>query len=185
MTPPARKAGDHDARARMAKARQFSDAAALLFDRATATAAYPDAYVTHAVHAGIAAADVICIRRLGSYSATGAHDEAIRLLESADKASANHLKRLLALKTKAGYSTSPVSAADVAVAHRTHVALIEAALAEILEGYRTGTTTGRPFTTCRSTGSPYTRCTRSAVSTSAGAPNASSRPLATRASRSA
>lgn len=126
-------------------------------------------------------------RVIGRGSTEGIRRVLRRLVDQGivDRQQVGYLKRLLALKTKAGYSTSPVSATDVAVAHRTHVALIEAALAEILEGYRTGTTTGRPFTTCRSTGSPYTRCTRSAVSTSAGAPNASSRPLATRASRSA
>ncbi len=83
--------------------------------------------MTNAVHSGIAAADVICIRRLGIYSVTGAHDEALKLLGQVDKAAATNLQRLLSLKTKAGYSTRPVSTADVAQARRAHLALLETA----------------------------------------------------------
>lgn len=128
MTPS--RAGDRvTAKARLDKARQFADTASLLFDSARGTADNPDAYVTSAVHAGIAAADVICIRGLGEYSASGAHDAAVGLLEKADKDLAKHLRRLLSLKTKAGYSASPVSASDVDVARRAYMALLEAAQA--------------------------------------------------------
>lgn len=129
MTPSNRKADRADAAARLAKAAAFADAAAILYDEDAGTADYPDVYVTNAVHSGIAAADVICIRRLGVYSATGAHDEGVRLLETADASAAKHLARLLGMKTKAGYSTSSVSAADVATARRAHLALLEAARA--------------------------------------------------------
>lgn len=129
MSPPGRNATPADAAARLAKAAAFAEAAALLYDEVSGTAEYPDVYVTNAVHAGIAAADVICIRRIGLYSATGAHEEAVRLLGTTDVAAAKNLSRLLGVKTKAGYSTSPVSAADVSMARRSHLALLEAARA--------------------------------------------------------
>ncbi len=127
MTPPPRDADRRTALARLAKAREFAEAAELHFDQVSGAPDYPDVYVTLAVHAGIAAADVICIRRLGEYSASGAHDEAIKRLALADKALAKHLSRLLALKTKAGYSANPVSADDVSIARRAHMALLESA----------------------------------------------------------
>lgn len=99
----------------------------MLYDGARGTADLPDAYVTQAVHSGIASADTICIRRLGEYSATGAHDEAVALLGKADKGLAKHLVRLLGLKTKAGYSTNHVSGADVEAARRAHLSLLAAA----------------------------------------------------------
>lgn len=127
MTPPARTAEPGDAEARLAKAREFAEAAQLLHDDQKSAAYLPDAYVTSAVHSGIASADVICIRLLAKYSVTGNHDEALKLLGQVDKAAASNLQRLLALKTKAGYSTRPVSAADVSQARRAHLALLEAA----------------------------------------------------------
>lgn len=127
MSPPARTADHGDGEARLAKAREFAEAAQLLYNDTAGAADLPDAYVTNAVHSGIAAADVICIRRLGLYSATGAHDEALKLLSQADKTAATNLQRLLSVKTKAGYSTRSVSAADVALARRAHLALLEAA----------------------------------------------------------
>jgi hypothetical protein len=111
----------------LSKAHQFAEAAAVLYDEARGTTEHPDAYVTQAVHSGIASADTICIRRLGEYSATGAHDEAIALLGKADKGLAKHLVRLLGLKTKAGYSTSHVSNADIEAARRAHLSLLESA----------------------------------------------------------
>ena len=127
MTPPERIATAREGDVRLAKARQFAEAAAVLYDENGGKADLPDAYVTQAVHAGIAAADVICIRRLGRYSATGSHDEAVALLTSADRSLGKHLHRLLALKTKAGYSTSHVSSSDVEMARRAHTALLLAA----------------------------------------------------------
>jgi hypothetical protein len=111
----------------MAKARQFADAAALFYDDTTGSADLPDAYVTTAVHSGIAAADVVCIRRLGAYQASGAHQEAVALLKRADADASKHLSRLLSLKSKAGYSANPASRADVDAARRAHLALLEAA----------------------------------------------------------
>lgn len=77
MTPS--RPADATVRAgRWLKAQQFAEAADL--HRPVDDAGAPqggDIYVTLAVHAGIAAADVICIGALGEYSATGAHDEAL------------------------------------------------------------------------------------------------------------
>ncbi|MFB2583347.1 hypothetical protein [Herbiconiux liukaitaii] len=129
MTPPVRLATPADADARMKKADEFADAAAVHFDEARGVADGPDVFVTLAVHAGIAAADVICIRRGLGYSASGNHEEALKLLEKADRDAVKHLRRLLAVKTKAGYSTNSVSAAEVKSAQAAHLALLEAARA--------------------------------------------------------
>ena len=72
-----------------------------------------DAVVTLAVHAGIAASDVICLRSLGYYWQSSNHHEAIEHLRSADPASAAHLTTLLALKTRAGYGSDTMSATNV------------------------------------------------------------------------
>lgn len=77
-----------------------------------------DIYVTLAVHAGIAAADTICIGALGEYSATGAHEEALKLVGKVDVEARSALSRLLALKTKAGYTHRPVSRRDVQTAEK-------------------------------------------------------------------
>ncbi|WP_448058646.1 hypothetical protein [Cellulomonas hominis] len=69
-----------------------------------------DAYVTLCVHAGIAAADVICAARTGTYSRSGNHADAVSLLRTVDKESAGHLEALLKVKTLAGYSQHPISA---------------------------------------------------------------------------
>jgi len=122
-----READPTVADARLAKAHQFAEAASLLFDERSRSTSHPDAYVTNAVHAGIAAADAICIRILGKYSANAAHQEAASLLKLANPKLATHLSRLLALKTRAGYSAVTVSTADVNQARRAHLSLLEAA----------------------------------------------------------
>lgn len=73
-----------------------------------------DAVVTLAVHAGIAASDVICLRRLGYYWQSGNHHEAIEHLRRADSGSAGHLTTLLSLKTRAGYGHDSMSATNAA-----------------------------------------------------------------------
>ncbi|GAA2229225.1 hypothetical protein N1031_06190 [Herbiconiux moechotypicola] len=127
MTPPVRPATPADAAARLRKAHEFADAAAFLRDPASGVVESADAYVTLAVHAGIAAADAICIRRGAGYNASGNHEESIGLLERADPSAAKHLRRLLGLKTKAGYAAASVSAADVRLAYTAHLALVERA----------------------------------------------------------
>ncbi|WP_448006168.1 hypothetical protein [Agromyces bauzanensis] len=86
-----------------------------------------DAYVTLCVHAGIAAADVICMDALGEYYSGERHDEATRLLATVDVASSRHLAALLGVKTKAGYSDVPVSNEQLVRAKRSMEGLIERA----------------------------------------------------------
>ena len=112
---------------RLAKARQFMEAAglvALLADDATDVG---DAYVTLCVHAGIAASDVICCKRLGEHSRGEDHSAAVSLLSTADPDSAKQLGSLLGMKTKAGYSALPVSSSDYKRAGRAAQALVDAA----------------------------------------------------------
>lgn len=102
----------HTRAGRLAKAQQFADAARevlLLADEAMDVA---DAFVTLAVHSGIAAADAVCCRRLGVYARPESHHDSVELLSNADNDAARHLRTLLGMKTRAGYSHVPVSAQD-------------------------------------------------------------------------
>lgn len=108
---------------RLAKARQFLLAAetvtTVIDDQEIA-----DAFVTLCVHAGIAAADVICCAKLGVYHSGENHNEAVTLLASADRSAAKHLKALLDMKTRSGYSPVLTSAADQKRAGRAAAALV-------------------------------------------------------------
>lgn len=86
-----------------------------------------DAYVTLCVHAGVAAADVICCARLGKHSRGEDHGSAVGLLEQASPDHAKHLRALLGMKTKAGYTALPVSGSERTRAGRAASALVEAA----------------------------------------------------------
>lgn len=86
-----------------------------------------DAIVTLLVHAGIAAADVICCVRLGHHAQGEKHAEAIALLNQAERDVSKHLGTLLRLKTKAGYSHEKASTADQKKASRAAHHLVEAA----------------------------------------------------------
>ena len=111
---------------RMAKARQFLVAAetvaTVIDDQEIA-----DAFVTLCVHAGIAAADVICCARLGMFHSGESHNEAVALLGSVDKSAARQLKALLDMKTRSGYGPVLTSAADQKRAGRAAAALVAAA----------------------------------------------------------
>jgi hypothetical protein len=87
-------------RARLADARGFWDAADLLDD--------PDVRTTNAIHAAIAAADVICCLALGKRSSDGNHAAAVALLEQVDRKLAATLGRLLGLKAQASYEATNV-----------------------------------------------------------------------------
>lgn len=113
---------------RMAKAAQFHLAAetivSTLDDQDMA-----DAYVMLCVHAGIAAADAICCARLGQHSQGDDHQEAVALLSKADRTQAKHLKVLLDMKTRSGYSAVPTSQADQKRAGRAAAELVRSARA--------------------------------------------------------
>lgn len=115
---------------RLAKARQLADVAADQLELAGSPGEIADAYVTLAVHAGVAAADAICCARLGHYSRSESHHEAIELLKTVDAAMAKHLQTLLALKTQAAYVAGSVREPDVLRAQRAMDALVRAARAQ-------------------------------------------------------
>lgn len=127
MAADTRKCSAKDRAGRLAKARQFIDAAALVDDFTGDDQDLADAYVTLCVHAGIAAADAICCARLGVHATGQDHSAATTLLGQIDKSLAKDLQRLLGLKTKAGYSSAPSSPADRRTAGRTASRLVEAA----------------------------------------------------------
>lgn len=112
---------------RMKKAEQFSNAAMTVKELADEDEDVDDAIVTLWVHAGIAASDVICCARLGEYAQTDNHNEAATLLGTAEKGMEKHLRLLLSLKTKVGYTHTPTSSDDVKRAARAAEALIDAA----------------------------------------------------------
>lgn len=113
---------------RLGKADQFYLAAetieTIIDDREIA-----DAYVTLCIHAGIAAADAICCARLGEHAHGDDHQAAVSLLARADKAAAKHLKSLLDMKTRSGYSDMPTSKTDQKRAGRAAAALLATAQA--------------------------------------------------------
>lgn len=123
---PTRRCTDADRRGRLAKARQFLEAAELVETLADEEDLL-DALVTLCVHAGIAAADVLCCARLGEYATGQNHTEAVNLLARVDRASARDLSKLLGMKTRAGYSSTPVSAANARSAVRSATRLVAAA----------------------------------------------------------
>ena len=112
---------------RLAKANQFASAAHDVLDLAEEAQDVADAFATLAVHAGIAASDVICSARLGAYHQGDRHEEAIALLSQADAEAAKSLSVLLRMKTLAGYGYTPVSAANRVKAERAMDALVAAA----------------------------------------------------------
>lgn len=114
-------------RGRLTKARQFlkvANEAVVLADEATEIA---DAAVTLYVHAGIAASDAICARELGMHAQGDSHRGAVKLLKRVDVEASNHLKVLLDMKSRAGYSPLPISAARLTRAQRAARFLVEAA----------------------------------------------------------
>lgn len=112
---------------RLAKAEQFWSAAQTIETFADDEAAITDAYTTLAVHAGIAAADVICCVRIGEHARGDDHGEAVALLAKADRVRSKDLATLLRLKTRSGYSHEPTSRTDRQRARRAAARLVQAA----------------------------------------------------------
>jgi hypothetical protein len=111
---------------RRRKAVQFLDAAETLREFADDEGDVGDVYVTLCVHAGIAAADVLCCRALGHHVQGENHNEAIAELTKVGKQHGKDLRVLLNVKTKAGYSSAPVSADQRKRAGRAAERLVEA-----------------------------------------------------------
>lgn len=112
---------------RLTKARQFARSARDALDLADEARDVADAFVTLAVHAGIAASDVICCTRLGVHHRGERHQDAVALLKKADPDAARALAVLLSLKTLAGYAAATVSTKDLLRAERAMAALLDAA----------------------------------------------------------
>lgn len=131
MSARTSKCNEADRRGRMHVAEQFHTAAGLIneFTGDPDQDTINNAYVTLCVHAGIAAADVICCANLGEYSRGDDHKGAVTLLGAVDKNLANALARLLVLKTPAGYQPLTVSRQHVTTARRQADQLITAARA--------------------------------------------------------
>jgi hypothetical protein len=110
---------------RLAKAKQFLDAAEILETITEGDVDVEDAYITMCVHSGIAAADVICCAQLGEHSSGENHGDAVALLAKVDNTMARHLGTLLKLKTRSRYSAAPSSEADRKRAGRAARALVD------------------------------------------------------------
>jgi len=113
------------AQGRLNKANQFLTAAETIRDVTDDESA--DVFVSLCVLAGIAASDVICCSILGEHAQGESHDDATRLLASADKEAAKSLATLLRLKTKAGYGHSSATNDEFKKAGRAADALVEKA----------------------------------------------------------
>lgn len=109
---------------RLRKARQFFGSADMIATLAEDDDEVADAYVTLCVHAGIAAADVICCARVGRHSGGENHSKAVALLATVDQAASKHLNVLLDMKARAGYSGMLTSATDQKRAGRAAKALL-------------------------------------------------------------
>ena len=112
---------------RLQKAGSFMDAANVIHEFADQDEEVADAYVTLCVHAGIAASDVICCISFGEHAKGESHSDAIELLKKAGNDAAEHLRALLNLKTKSGYSHTPTTPAEFKRAGRAATALVEKA----------------------------------------------------------
>lgn len=105
---------------------QFHQAAGDIADLSGRPDGVSDAYVTLLVHAGIAAADVLCCASLGEHSRGENHAEAVVLLARFNADRAKDLSTLLRVKTKAAYGHQRVSVAEQHKAERACERLIEA-----------------------------------------------------------
>lgn len=92
----------------------------------------PDVIATNAIHAAIAAADVLCCLKLGERSRSTNHAEGVDLLRRVDARAANALKRCLDLKTKAAYETLDLSARDATGTVRHARSLVEEAMQALI-----------------------------------------------------
>lgn len=113
---------------RLEKAKQFfavAEDAELLAENGSEIS---DAAVTLYVHAGIAAADVICGKALGVHAKGQSHHEAVGLLATVDNKASLNLKKLLDMKTRAGYGYDPISEEKLKLAQRYAQQLIDRAL---------------------------------------------------------
>jgi hypothetical protein len=103
---------------RLKKAREFRLAAELVEQGSVGRDDLNDAYITMCVHAGIAAADVVCCRRLNVHHQCENHEEAVTMLGRVNRQLAGDLATLPRKKTASAYSERPLSASDQKQAKR-------------------------------------------------------------------
>lgn len=104
-----------EAQGRLRKAEQFLESAETIRDFADDESDVGDAFVTLCVHAGIAAADVLCCIAMGVHAQGDDHAAAVQLVSRVQPDGADmgkSLRVLLGMKTKAGYSSRAVTADD-------------------------------------------------------------------------
>jgi hypothetical protein len=116
-----------EARAHLAKAREFLEAAELTNDLQLFNAA-----ASNAVTSGINSKDAICLALTGRTRKSDNHAEAVAELKGAGQAgrdSSTTLSRLLKLKSKSQYQAGSVSAAEAAKSIDWAARLLETAQA--------------------------------------------------------
>jgi uncharacterized protein (UPF0332 family) len=114
-----------EARAHLAKAREFLEAAELTNDLALYNAA-----ASNAVTSGINSKDAICLALTGRTRKSDNHAEAVAELKGAGAVGRDcgtTLSRLLKLKSKSQYQADPVSAADASKSIDWAARLLESA----------------------------------------------------------
>jgi hypothetical protein len=115
MTPRVRRSDAATIEGRLRKAEQFMEGAETIRDLADDERDVGDAYVTLCIHAGIAAADVVCSITLGEHVQGDDHSAAVTHLSKVrpdGQDLSDSLRTLLTMKTRAGYSHQSVSASD-------------------------------------------------------------------------
>ncbi len=130
MTPRVRKSDAATIDGRLRKAEQFIQGAETIHDLAGDEWDVGDAYVTLCIHAGIAAADVICCIALGTHVQGDDHNGAVTHLSKVrpdGQALGDSLRTLLRMKTRASYSHEHVTTSDRKRAARAAGRLMTAA----------------------------------------------------------
>jgi uncharacterized protein (UPF0332 family) len=120
-----------DARAHLAKAREFLHAAEVSLEGGWYSAA-----ASNAVLSGINAKDAVCLKLTGATTRTEGHRQAVTELEKAGPAAAKLtalLDRLLGVKNKAQYQTRGIAASEAEKAVERALELYAGA-AEIVSG---------------------------------------------------
>ncbi len=115
-----------DAKAHLAKAREFLEAAELNHDLALYNAA-----TSNAVTSGVNSKDTICLKLSGRTEESENHAEAIIELKSTGvvgRTQATTFERLLRLKVKSQYQTVSISASDATKAIAWAARMLEAAV---------------------------------------------------------
>jgi hypothetical protein len=108
---------------RLAKAEEFLDNGALLTDDEDRR----NASATLFVDAGIAAADVLCCKRLGAHAQGQDHNDAVELLARVDPSMAKQLGALLTRKSRISSSDRALPISEFRKVQRAATKLVQAA----------------------------------------------------------